>query len=593
MPPRTHRRTLFLFMNAAVAICFAATIARGQQAASESLVIEGGTLIDGTGAPARPIAALIVEGNRIKEIVPQGHAYQAPAGTRVIRGAGMSIMPGLIDSHLHSRDYDSELLISHGVTSIMDAGNFTDWISAQREGTEKGKIFGPRRFFAGVVIGAAKGQASINHRVELRDSEDAKKAALDMIALKSDFIKAYVAITPPELKVVVQEAHKAGLNVMGHIAATDAREAAEAGIDALAHMTGVLQAVAPADYRAKNGELLASSLSLLADFPVDTDKLTELAKFLVDKKVKIEPDLATVGKGLYKQWPQFNFEIVQLLSDYNLQYVPDDARHRWIFGIIPMSVSGTPAVLPPDGVVKPNSPEEQYAKRLELAKRNFGYLETFLKKFVGFGGEIIAADDAQHYAIPGLSMQQELQLLVEDIGLTPIQAIVSATRNPARFIHKDKDLGTLEVGKLADFLLVRGDPLQDIRRIRNLDAVVKDGKVMQMGYHASFQNPIPRYEHTEGGGGNPLPAIESLNPWMVTQGQGDLNLTISGARFVPGCVVTFKGRRVPMISQTRNSLTVKLSAADLEEVGTFPVVAINPVPEGGESAASFLIVKFR
>src|SRR3990170_2221731 len=101
------------------------------QPQNDTMIIEGGTLIDGTGAPPRRIAAIIISGNRIREIVPEGRTIQAagPAAERV-RADGLTILPGYIDSHVHYQGWDAELYISHGITSVLDMGNVQEWILA-------------------------------------------------------------------------------------------------------------------------------------------------------------------------------------------------------------------------------------------------------------------------------------------------------------------------------------------------------------------------------------------------------------------------------------------------------------------------------
>ena len=156
----------------------------------------------------------------------------------------------------------------------------------------------------------------------------------------------------------------------------------------------------------------------------------------------------------------------------------------------------------------------------------------------------------------------------------------------------NKYRGTLEVGKTADLLVVKGDPLANIRNLRNIQTVVKAGRIMETGYHPWFQNPIPRATH-ETGGINPVPVITSLSQIIATEGDKELVLKVTGRQFVPGCRVTFDGRSVLIISGSPTELTVKLGSEDLQRVGAFPVVVTNPWPEGGPSEPVYFWVKFR
>ena len=574
--------------SVAVVVLFAGwSNAQAPQSAPNALVIERGTLIDGTGAPPRPVQALVIVGNRIKEIVPPGGNAQIPPGASRIRAEGLTLVPGLIDSHVHSRGFDAELYLSHGVTSVLDVSNIEDWILVQREGVAKGKIFGPRLFIAGAAINAA---GLFSWHVPVKDPESAMQATRKLAAKGVDMIKVHSGITPVQLQAITREAHRAGLNVIGHLGVTDAREAAEAGIDALAHTGGIALALAPkslADKIKAMGTTEQNSLMLEMDFDVEEAKVDALAKLLVEKHVRIEPDLVLRAKGVSRQWPQFSFEIHELLKNPELGYIWPSARERWLF-LTPVNDHSRGE---DTDYLRLMSREEQ-AKRLAGAKRSFEFHASFLKKFVAAGGEIIAGTDAQHFGTPGLSYHQELQLLVEEAGMTPMQALVSATRNPARFIHKEKDLGTLEPGKLADLLLVRGNPAEDIKNIHNIEKVIQDGKIVETGYHRWYKNPIPR-PSTETGGTNPVPIMTSLSPNMATEGDSEVTLTIKGSRFVPGCAVTFNGQAVPLVAGNQNQLTVKLQKTDLMTVGTFPVVVTNPTPEGGPSQPVYFMVKFR
>ncbi len=373
-------------------------------------------------------------------------------------------------------------------------------------------------------------------------------------------------------------------------------------------MSGILTAMAPeaVGKRLKEGvggdgnNHFELAYNLKIDFQLDTNRLEDLARLLIQKQVKLEPDVVNRVKGLYPQWGQYESEIFQLLKNPNLGYIPEDALWRWRY----QTRLNDPLLWPkPDDFVRLSAEEKDadsgatFARRItDLQRKNYGYLMMFLKRFIALGGEITVGSDAQHRAVPGLSYHQELQLLVENAGMSPMQAIVSSTRNPARLLHKEKDLGTLEVGKLADLLLVRGDPLQNIRNLRNIENVIKDGKIMETGYHAGYTNPIPARLESGPGGATafPVPIITSLTPKATTEGDAEVTVKVKGDKFAPGCVVSFDGRSVPLVSGSVNELTIKLARRDLAQAGTFRIIVTNPrTPGGGPSAPAYFYVKFR
>src|SRR3990172_1122854 len=133
-------------LSVLIAICTTFALWSSVRAQGQSLVVRGGTLIDGTGRAPLENAGLVIRDGRIERIVTDG---RYPAAERTVDAAGKYIIPGLIDSHIHHKDWAGELFLAHGVTSIVDVGNLTEWIIAQKEGTAKGKIRGPRIFASG------------------------------------------------------------------------------------------------------------------------------------------------------------------------------------------------------------------------------------------------------------------------------------------------------------------------------------------------------------------------------------------------------------------------------------------------------------
>jgi imidazolonepropionase-like amidohydrolase len=122
-----------------------------------------------------------------------------------------------------------------------------------------------------------------------------------------------------------------------------------------------------------------------------------------------------------------------------------------------------------------------------------GYTKSqqFIQAFLEAGGTVIASSDTTLGAMPGMDLHRELELLV-DSGLSPLQALQAATRNPAQLIGQDHNLGTVEPGKLADLIVIGGDPLLDIRNTQRVEIVIKAGKILDIGYDSPFLDMIPR-----------------------------------------------------------------------------------------------------
>ena len=576
--------------------------------AQEVTVIRGGTLIDGTGAPPVPNAVVVVRGERIEAI---GQGISAPAGATVIDATGKYILPALWDAHLHYKDWMPELLITNGVTTVWNQSGGA-WNMAQGEGIAKGKILGPRMFFrqgniGGIYMGA-------NNIVDKR--EDAIREVRALVERGASWIKVYTSVTLDILQAVTAEAHRHGLPVEGHIG-IGAKAAARAGIDGLAHSTGIaLDVVRPEVLRdipnwrvIDTGRLRVTPPKIatwnesklwgpnpdLTEFPLfiedprrlmmfgkmDRALAQELIDVLVEEEVFIESCLAYAFRDFHDRAEQYEREDHLLLNDPNLHYIPERMR----MNILDYSMHG-----------KLNADE------LALIEEGYRNYQWFIKTFVNAGGKLVVGVDTSSVyhpsALPGVATQRELELLV-DSGLTPTQAIQAATIWPAAILGKDGDLGTLEQGKLADLLILNGNPLDDIKNYKNIDRVMQAGKFQRMGYHYDFKNPIPwpagdELTFADWGPVSEIPTrIASLAPQAVVEGGGDLVLTLEGHEFISSSVIQFGDTMLETELVDSTQLKATVPADLVRNVGTYPVQVVHRAPGWGKTNTVYLIVKFR
>jgi len=187
-----------------------------------------------------------------------------------------------------------------------------------------------------------------------------------------------------------------------------------------------------------------------------------------------------------------------------------------------------------------------------------------------------------------------------DAGLSPMQAIMAASKWPAEYIGaKAKDMGTLERGKIADLVVLGRDPLQDITAYKDVERVMQGGRWLPVGYHYYFANPIPRPgEDAVGFSGLPpwsqTPAvITSISPEAVVEDSGEFTLTVNGKEFLSTSVVKFNGQwletEVVSGTQLRATVPVRLIGA----VGTYPVQVDHRLPGWGETNIEYIFVKFK
>ncbi len=212
----------------------------GAAAQQRVLVLEGGTLIDGTGRGPIADAVVVVEGSRIKAVGTRGQVSY-PTNATVIKLSGRTILPGLIDGHVHFQEYEMPMFLPYGVTTIADLNNDTAWILAQRDAVKSGKIKGPRMFVSGSFVYGTLRPLANTFTPPVRTVEEARAYVRSLVAAGVDIIKVDNSITYDQLRAVIEEANAAGLRVLGHT--QNIRKAAEVGMKHMEHMDTMARAL--------------------------------------------------------------------------------------------------------------------------------------------------------------------------------------------------------------------------------------------------------------------------------------------------------------------------------------------------------------
>jgi imidazolonepropionase-like amidohydrolase len=416
-------------------------------AAPSVIVIEGGTLIDGTGASALSGTRILIEDGRIQEIGQRGD-LSIPAGARVIEAAGKYIIPGLIDSHVH---YDMpwlhRLYLANGVTTVRDLGGSIERLVTLREEISVGNLMAPRMFISGMPINPRS--------VRAMNLNSSREMAEKLVEAGVDGVKV-TGYTTDELREIVEVAHANGLIVYGHTGpkrgnrGPGARLAIEAGLDGIEHALGILedamdQAVpVPADYDPFDSSHIFRYWYGRMHTVVNSTTVGELVQLMVEEDVYFAPTL----NNFMRNFVQRNTPEVE--SDPNLKYIPEDEPDR--FGRFT------------------EEDRQEWRKTMELMKE-----ATY--KFHEAGGLLINGTDSPGAALPGWSLHQEMELFVE-AGLTPMEAQLATTLNNAKVLGKEDELGTIEAGKYADLIILDADPLLDISNTQEIHLVIKGGLVL-------------------------------------------------------------------------------------------------------------------
>jgi len=436
--------------------------------AEQFTVLVGGTLIDGNGGAPLPDAVVVIRANKVIAVGKRDNT-KYPRSARIIDVTGSYVLPGLIDIHIHYQDWMGELFLAHGVTTVKDLGNVVEWISAVSADVESGKMRGPRIFYVGNGLDAPP-PARESH-VGLDNPDMARAAVRLLYSRGACAIKIREKITPELLRAIVDEAHKLRMPVTGHIRRVDAGEAALAGIDGLEHASGVVQELSNRgrEIDPKEDPLQSVVADLKAFATIEDPKLDELAKLLGKRNVAIIPTMVGWWRMASARRDEFAREDTSYAKNESLAYVPEDVRKLWSTSFIY---------------------NLRNADDLAQLKVAFKKLQFLLLRHHQAGGKVLAGSDTVN-SVPGLSLQRELFMLV-DAGFTPLQAITMATRDNARFLGRGAELGSIEKGKLADILVLKANPIADIRNISQISLVIKGGELVDRTYHANYSIPTPK-----------------------------------------------------------------------------------------------------
>lgn len=381
--------------------------------------IVGATLVDGRGgAPVRD-AVVVVRGDRIVAAGPRA-SVRVPAGAAVVEAAGMTVVPGLLDAHFHI-DGDDPLpgmYLQHGVTSVRDPGQ---WIEAY-ETARKLPAPVPRLFLCGPHLDGVNPAYPTDSYV-VRDEEEASQAVNRFVDQGASAIKCYFRLPLGLIKVVVREAHARGIPVMCHLEIVAATDAIRAGVDGVEHVTSFGTALVPLREAEKYRQAM-----------------------LLDNNARQE--------GRYAMWSAMDF---------------DAPRAKDVLDLV---VKQGTFVSPTLAVFERRAGDKETT---DVHVKGFSMMEEFVRRANRAGARIVVGSHSHvPHAEEGWAYQRELELLVE-CGLTPMQAIVAGTMQNARYFGVADRLGSVEAGKLADLVLVEGDPTADIANMRRVRRVMLNG----------------------------------------------------------------------------------------------------------------------
>lgn len=386
--------------------------------AAASTAIQDVTLIDVASGTARPHMTVVIDGGKISRVAIAS-SIQLPVTTRIVSGKDKFLMPGLWDMHVHLyyKQY-LPLFVAFGITGVQDMGSDFSRVSAWRNEIEKGTTVGPHIITSGPPVDGGTSDDPKLPVMVARTADQARQAFDQLYKMDVDFIKVLSRLPREAYFALAEQARHWDLRMVGHIPTNvTAQEAVEARQKSLEHMFGITKSVSTDEAALKFFERCTLT------------------------GTRVSPTLVLWLRMSHIDDPK-------LMNDPQLQVVPASIRNTW-----------------------PDVSDDSYSLKIQIWRI---YRLVALAKQAKT--EILAGTDTgDPYVIPGAALHDELEQLVE-AGLTPREALEAATLAPARFFETEKEMGAIEKDKLADMVLVEGNPLEDIRNVRKVQGVFTHGR---------------------------------------------------------------------------------------------------------------------
>jgi imidazolonepropionase-like amidohydrolase len=482
---RSSRR--FLCLLPLVLILLTTPLATAQHwSLEDTTVITDVNIVDVRTGEIRPDQVVIIEKNRVTVVGPRKDTRYPRNAPTIVNARGGFLIPGLWDMHVHlvfgewfprAQEISLPLFVANGVTSVRDMGSELEMIQSWRNEIEARRLLGPRIMTSGPMLDGPKPRFPSS--IAVATPEDGRRAVNHLKQSGIDFIKLQSLIPRDAVFAIADEARKQGIPFEGHVPdSVRASEMSDAGMHSFEHLIGIFEGSSPSEDEFLKGDKTESKF--LATY--DPARAAVLAALLTKNKTWQCPTLVWERGGNL-------IDVTDFSKDTRAKYVPASWKEQTWKKFT-------------QEVEKEFNTDDLETRR-KFIEKELEVVQLLHKAGVPF----LAGTDTPPgvYIFPGFSLHEELQRFVA-AGFTPLEALQTATLNPALFFHMEKQLGTIETGNVADLVLLDANPLEDIRNTQKISAVILNGtyfskndlqKILQR-VEESAKKEAPRQQPTNG-----------------------------------------------------------------------------------------------
>ena len=423
------------------------------------IVLANAKVINGTGGDALENQTIVIEGDKIKSIGPASD-ISTPEGATVLDMTGHTVIPGMIGLHNHTFYTTSKrrvqlnetaplLYLASGVTTIRTTGSAAPYSELNlKRAIEEGSQIGPRLFVTGPYI---TGGSGMTYMTRLASPEDARRVVKYWAEEGVDWFKAYTLISREELAAAIDEAHKHGIKVTGHLCSVSFKEAVELGIDNLEH--GYFTNT---DYDSEKeaDECPSGFQGRLVDVDLESPEVQSTFQIMIENDVPMTSTLA-----VYEMYVPGR----PMADQRTLDAMSEEVREEYITTY---------------NQIQEQAGNDNYPYASGLFEKAQAYEYAFVKA----GGLLASGVDPTGYggALPGFGDQRNYLLLLE-AGFTSVEVIQIMTLNGARVLGIEDQLGSVTEGKIADLAIIEGDLVNNPEAINEVKYVFKDGRAYHSG----------------------------------------------------------------------------------------------------------------